>query len=188
MRKYLLNTIIIIILLSSVIISQEKEVPPVPEIPGFEVSEQQEKESLSKLNERLRKQLEDVKRLNKFKYNEMLHNLYFRSMDFPVFSENDKKSRERSKKIMELEIDTEALGVKYQSEKGGDKQKIKDELRVKLNDLFELRESERKEEFESLEKRLNELRESLSERRKNKDEIVKNRMRELTGEEKHMRW
>jgi len=182
-----LSICIIIILCSSFSLSQEKK-RTAPLIPGFEVSEQEEKDRLSKLSEKLRKELEQVKKLNKYKYNEMLQNMYFRGLDLPVFSELDKRNRERAKKIMELELETEALGVKYQNDKTAEKQKIREELRTKLSELFELRETERKEEFESLEKRLNELRESLSERRKNKEEIVKNRLNELTGEEKHLRW
>lgn len=188
MKERIILTAFFLMFISPFILPQEKELPVAPVIPGFEISEQQEKETLSKLNEKLRKELEAVKRLNKYKYNELLHNLYFRNMEFPIFSERDKKSRERSKKIVELEVETETLGIKYQNDKTGEKQKLKEELRNKLSELFELRESERKEEFEDLEKRLNELRESLTERRKNKEEIVKNRMRELTGEEKNLRW
>ena len=171
--------------------SQEKPLPPeapVPTLAPYQVTAKEEKEYLSKFNEQIRKQLEEIKKMDKYKYAELLRDAYFKNMELPLFNKTDKEARERDRKIIELEISSENLGLKYQNDSTGNRQKIKQELRNKLNELFELREKERKLEFENLENRLNELRETLEDRRKNKDEIVKNRLLELTGEEKHLKW
>lgn len=166
--------------------------PEAPEIPQFnfkfELSPSQEKELLKDIMPKLKKELEGIKKLNKMKYFSLLQDLHFRNLDIPFFGKRNKEAIERAKKISELEVATESLGLKYQNADKSDKSTIKADLKNKLNELFELRESNRKEEVGELENRLSELKKTLQERRDNKEEIVKKRMLELLGESKNIEW
>jgi hypothetical protein len=173
--------------------STKAEQPPeAPEIPQFnfkfELSPSQEKELLKDIMPKLKKELEGIKKLNKMKYFTLLQDLHFRNLDIPFFGKRNKEAIERSRKIGELEVETESLGLKYQNADKPDKSTIKTDLKNKLNELFELRESNRKEEVGQLENRLSELKKTLQERRENKEEIVKKRMLELLGESKNIEW
>ncbi len=203
-RKYFL-TIFFIISVPGVLFSQDVIIAS-PEhseeiaIPGGEynisstgwfsdsLSAKEEKESLKKFGEATQKYLEVLKKNNKRKYYQYLNQgrfqLYSTSEDFAYISNQN----ERSKKILELDIQTDALGAQYQKASDAEKAKLKDDLKKKLYELFELKESDRKEEYERLREKLDKLKETLNERQKFKDEIVKRKMEELIGESKHIRW
>lgn len=157
-------------------------------IRGFALSPEIEAKYLKNIMPRVKKELEGIKRLNKTKYFNLLRDFHFENFGFPPFGKDSKEARERRKKITELEVNTEALGLKYQKAEKGDRDKLKGELKEKLNELFELREANRKEEVGDLEERLKDLKTTLQERRDNKDEIVKKRMQELTGESRNNEW
>ncbi len=152
------------------------------------LSESDEKEILKQYTENAKKYLQILKEYNKQEYYQYLNrnrfNLYNIAETYSSFSSKN----ERAKKILELDIQTEALGAKYQKVKDSDKTKVKEELKKNLYELFELKESERKEEYEQLRKKLDELKETLEERQKFREEIVKRKMEELIGESKHIRW
>ncbi|MGE5681773.1 MAG: hypothetical protein ACM34K_12920 [Bacillota bacterium] len=154
----------------------------------LELSAEQEQKYLKDIMPKIKKELEEIKKLNKIKYFDILKDLHFENLNGPFFGKMDKEAVERMRKVSELEVETESLGLKYQNANKADKEKMKSELKNKLNELFELKETNRKQEVEHLEKRLSELRKSLQERRDNKDEIVRKRMMELTGESKNMEW
>ncbi len=152
------------------------------------LSAKDEKEALNKFTEATQKYLEVLKKNSKDKYYQYLrqgrYQLFSTSEDFTYFSNQN----ERSKKILELDIQTDALGAQYQKASDAEKAKLKDDLKKKLYELFELKESDRKEEYERLREKLDKLKETLNERQKFKDEIVKRKMEELIGESKHIRW
>ncbi|MCU7492300.1 MAG: hypothetical protein ACM3UR_14970 [Bacteroidota bacterium] len=168
------------------------EIPDIdiPEIhiPEIKVSIEKEKKILDELGPRLKKEMEKIKKLNKMKYNKLLMDNQFRSFEFPLFGKRSKEDSERLKKITELEIETEGLGLEYQKAEKAERGKIKSDLQAKLSDLFELREDNRKEEVKDLEDRLSELKQTLDERRKNKDKIISNRLDDLTGEDDNTEW
>jgi len=205
MRQKYFFTFIFLFSLSGLLFSQDVIVtPPEPEekagsLEGVynlsttgwfsdSMNAKDEKESLKKFSEATQKYLEVLKNNSKQKYYQYLNQgrfqLYTTSEDFAYYSNQN----ERSKKILELDIQTDALGTQYQKANDAEKAKLKDELKKKLYELFELKESERKEEYERLREKLDKLKETLNERQKFKDEIVKRKMEELIGESKHIRW
>ncbi len=194
-------TLVFLISFSTFLFCQEEPTPPEEEEtshhtyvigPGMflqdSLSESDEKEILEQYTENAKKYLNILKEYNKQEYYQYLNNnrfnLYNIAEDYSSFSSKN----ERAKKILELDIQTEALGAKYQKVNDAEKAKVKDELKKRLVELFELKEIERKEEYENLRKKLDELKETLNERQKFKEEIVKRKLEELIGESKHIRW
>lgn len=163
-------------------------IPDIPDIPEdvMKLSPEKEQEILKNLMPKIRKELEAIKKNNKLRYNQLLWDSHFRNFDFP-FGPN-KEARERSKKITDLDIETESLGMKYQDADKAGRENIKTELKQKLGELFELRENNRQEEVKDLEERLSELKKTLQERRENKDEIIQKRLKDLTGESRNIDW
>ncbi|MFH1197960.1 MAG: hypothetical protein V1720_19820 [bacterium] len=156
---------------------------------NMNLSKDEEKEYLKSVNDYLRQYLEEIKKGDKGKYNSLLQELYFNNLSYHPFLEGmEKKDMERSKKISELSVITEALALRYKSAGGSDKSKIKSELRQKLSELFDQKEAAKKAEVESLEKRLKELKEKLSQRSGNRDKIIDERLSEILGEKKYLNW
>lgn len=164
---------------------------PINPIDLFEMNVKEEAKALKNFSESEIKMLKEIKQSDKMKYYEFLNRKRFRFsfIEFPQGEASTyKKEHERENKIINLEIETEALALQYKSASENKKERIKSELKTKLNALFDLKEEDRKREVEELEKRLKELNASLETRKKNKDEIVNRRIRELTGENKYLRW
>ena len=168
--------------------------PPTPNAPGWnffsKMSKEQEQKVLHKYSEQLQRSLKELKRLNEKKYYEILRKRQFDNLmiPFPFMDDENKEQIEREKKINELEVITETLGAKYQSSDKTEKQTIRNELRRKLSELFELKEVNRKKEVEKLKQKLKKLEKALTVRMKNKDEIIKRRLEELIGEEDYLDW
>ncbi|MCU7495285.1 MAG: hypothetical protein HF314_09790 [Ignavibacteria bacterium] len=162
----------------------------IPEIhvPEIKISQEQERKILDEMRPQMKEQMEKIKKLDKMKYTQLLMENQFRNFEVPFFGRKSKEGRERLKKITELDVQTEALGLEYQKADKQEKEKIRQELQGKLSELFELRESNRKEEVKELEDRLSELKNTLEERRKNKDKIIDKRLLDLTGEDETTEW
>lgn len=172
-----------------VVVPEAADSVEVPEPPiVIKLSPDEESALLRDLNQNLKKDLEVIKKLDLDKYRELLGGMRFRMRDLPLFSRRDKEARERRNRIEELEVQSEALGLEYQKGNQSDKQKNMEDLKQSLSELFELREKERRLEYEELQKRLNELKTTLDQRSKNKEEIIRRRIMELTGESEYLRW
>ena len=164
---------------------------------GKEMSKEEEQKILKKLSPEMKNKLEEIKKLSKEKYYQLLRQnsfggVYAISEDSPVavvggLFGNSERS-EQYKKQKELEVNIELLALKYKNANASEQGKIKNDLATTLSDLFEIRESQKQEEVKSLEKRLQELKESLQMRKENKTEIVNRRIQELLGNSKYLRW
>ena len=196
-RNIYLLEFIVFIFLGSILYSQElnkPKAPPPPKLPDMsffsKMSKEQEQKVLQKYSEQLQRSLKELKRLNEKKYYEILRKRQFDNLMIPFsFTDDENKEQiEREKKINELEVLTETLGAKYQSSDKTEKQTIRNELRRKLSELFELKEVNRKKEVEKLKQKLKKLEKALTVRMKNKDEIIKRRLEELIGEEDYLDW
>ncbi len=182
---------VLILLLSGSVFAQEKTLPPPPPIaPPFPnlFDKNSEHEYLQSLNNVLRKKLSTIKRFDNKTYQKLLQKTYFNTMDVPFFNEFDKVRMERRKEISTLEIETTSLALTYKNDANADKSKIKKELTKKLNELFTLKEQNKKQDVERLEKKLKDLKKSLSVRNDHKDEIIKRRFNQLIGEEEYLDW
>jgi hypothetical protein len=169
---------------------------------GGEMTQEEEEKYLKKFSPEARAKLEEIKKLNKNKYNQLL-----RSQGFPLISDfyttavslydsqrGDYASKkfdqqnETAKKQTESEIDVELILLKYKSADETQRQKLRGDLYNALGKLFDVRESFKQEEIKSLEKRLQELKESLNTRKQNRESIVSRRIKELLNEKDELRW
>jgi hypothetical protein len=73
-------------------------------------------------------------------------------------------------------------------EKTINKQKLLDEIKKRLNNLFEMKEAEKQKEVTKLEQQLKNLQSTLAERKKNKAQIIDQRINELIGLPNTLRW
>lgn len=78
--------------------------------------------------------------------------------------------------------------ISGEKEKPVDKEKLQNEIKRRLNQLFELKEVERKNRITRLEKELSELKESALSRGKNREEIISQRLKKLIGLPSNLRW
>ncbi len=172
---------------------EEPEEPEEPEllvIPEafYQMSEEEESGLLKSLNSNLRASLEYIKQANEHKYYDLLRESQFKNMRFPYLNKRDKKRFDREQRLFELEIVSESLAAKYLKAKENERAKIKPQLRTTLNELFELREADRKFEVEMLEKELTKLTKQLKVRMENKSKIIDRRIQELLGEDDYLDW
>ena len=193
MKKLCLMLFILTASTVTVIGQNRISVPNAPrisaDVPGIlQMTEEEEKEYLKSLNPNLRADLEEIKKLDKERYYDLLRDAHFTRFDFPFMDKSEKERMEVDRKITEYNISTELLALKYQSAKDSDKSKIKSDLIKKLGELFELKEQQRKIEVAQLQKELEELKKSLQVRKNNKDAIVMKRFNELTGMGDYLDW
>lgn len=161
---------------------------------GKEMSKEEEEKLLKSLTPEVRAKMEEIKKLDKNKYYQLLRSRF----PFGVYTTGSPialtemaglyNSGESLKKEKLLEIDVELLALKLKNSDGGSLQKIKSEMIEKLSELFEIKESQKQKEVERLEKRLQELKESLQYRKQNKNEIVQRRIQELIGDSRYLKW
>lgn len=169
---------------------------------GGEMGKEEEERLLKNLSPEMKTKLEEVKKSNKNKYYQLLRGssplstlfapsisgAYSLGRSLTSFEDSYKERSERIKKQIELEIDVEIFALKYKNADSANQQKIKSDLQAALNQLFDIRESQKQEEVKAMEKRLHELKESLQARKQNKNEIVQRRIQELLGDSKYLRW
>ncbi|MBI1933637.1 MAG: hypothetical protein HYS24_13990 [Ignavibacteriales bacterium] len=177
--------------------AQEKPIAPVPpEAATFDfdfqdfnnLSDKEEQEILKNVKEEIKRELKQIKNVNKNRYYDLLRESQFKNMEFPFVSKLEKDAREREKKIFELEVKTESLAAKYDAANKAEKEKIKSELKQQLSDLFNQKEEVRKQDVARLEQELKELKQSLQVRMQNKNEIINRRMQELLNEDEYLDW
>ena len=83
--------------------------------------------------------------------------------------------------IRKLEEETDQMSRAYRETTDPEKQKqFRVELRMKVQALFDLRETERLEHIQQIEADLANLKTTLDQRRKNRDQIIERRLKELT--------
>lgn len=195
---------VIIALLTQTIVAQQAGKPAEPEAPvgvEFEVPEfnfdfqdfrmlnaEDEKELLKNLREELKNELKVIKEVDKEKYFELLRESQFKNMRIPFMAKREKVMHEREMKIFESEIKAEALAVRYGKANQAQRNRIKDELRTALNNLFEEKEMRREDEVRELENELKELRKSLAVRQMNKNNIIERRIQDLLDEDEYLDW
>jgi hypothetical protein len=156
-----------------------------------QLTEENEEKILNALQPKIKEDLLKAKNIDKDKYYELLSgspNLYFESGWEFFLDPLEKKMFDKQQKIEQVEIHTEALGFLYQNSKSNEQQKIKTQLRNELEQLFDLKEEQRRLDVEMLEFQLQELKTSLDARKKNKNEIINRRLTELIGMGDYLDW
>jgi hypothetical protein len=113
---------------------------------------------------------------------------------FSVSWKYDFKSQDKdSKKSVELYAEEYfnrfiAPYVSDDKDKTANKEKLQNEIKRRLNQLFELKEIERKNRITRLEKELTDLKASVISRDQNKSEIIEQKLKKLIGVPKNLRW
>jgi len=192
--KWYLVILIITVFVAGNLFAQDylPKPPKVSKITGYsKVDVQDENELLKKLPPDLKADLLKVKEVDKERYEELLEQTSYNSFDmYTGFMEASEKERfQTDRKIEEMEVRTEALGIRYEhSSSESEKQKIVSDLKGVLNQLFDMKEKSRSFEVEMLEKELKQLKESLNVRKQSKDEIINRRLNELIGKGDYLDW
>jgi hypothetical protein len=167
--------------------------PPKPPIImstyGHDISEEDEAKILAKLPADVKADLLKVKELDEEEYKNLLFSASHLGHEYYVYSSQFEKAMvENSKRISELDLQTEILGIQYMHANAQERTSIKKELQSKLEMLFDLKEKERKSEVEMLERELAELKASLEVRKNNKADIILRRLSELIGKDDYFEW
>lgn len=185
-------------LLSATFLYSQTEPPKPPKgelAPVFEeyheMAKKNEDKILKTIPSDIKEDLLRVKKIDEDKYYDILSeapHFFFDLENAFMLDPFEKKRIEQSQKVEHMEMHTDALGFLYQRSKPDEQLKIKNKLQLKLEQLFDLKEEERRMEVELLEKELKELKASLEVRKKNKVEIINNRMNELMGMDDYLDW
>jgi hypothetical protein len=188
--------IIIFLVLSLNLYGQEE--PPKPPKPfleptytafGHDISKEDEAEILAKLPADVKADLLKVKELDEEEYRNLLFSASHLGYEYHVYrSKFEKEMVENSKRINELDLQTEILGIQYLHANAQERTNIKKELQSKLEMLFDLKEKERRSEVAMLEFELAELKASLEVRQSNKADIILRRLSELIGRDDYFEW
>jgi hypothetical protein len=132
-----------------------------------------------------------VKKIDEDKYYDILSEAphFFFDLDNAFMLDPfEKKRMEQSRLVGHGEIHTKALGFLYQHSSQNEKPGIKTKLQTKLEQLFDLKEEERKLEVKMLEHQLQELKTYFEARKNNKTQIINRRMQELLGMGEYLDW
>ena len=101
----------------------------------------------------------------------------------------DRELYERLNRERALEGETVQLALQIRTARTpAEKRRLEESLKKKLEESFELKQQNRREEIRKLEAELDQLRGKLRERERLRAQIVEQRLRELTGQEDPSRW
>ena len=161
-----------------------------PRVYGVAVGEQDEKIILESLPPELKNELLKIKELDAERYQELLRETsYTRYEVYAGYMESyERKRYETERHVRELELFTEAISVRYEHANDKEKPKIINDLKSKLDQLFDMKEKARSLEVEFLEQELAQLKESLKVRKSNKGDIINRRLNELIGKGDYLDW
>jgi len=194
-HKMVYPIVITAVLALSLNIFGQEVLPVPPEAPiilstyGQDISKEDEAKILAKLPADVKADLLKVKELDEEEYKNLLFSASHLGYEYHVYSSKfEKEMVENSKRINELDLQTEILGIQYMHADAQERTKIKKVLQSKLERLFDLKEKERKSEVEMLERELAELKASLEVRKNNKADIILRRLSELIGKDDYFEW
>ena len=194
-NKMLCPIVITVFLALSLNVYGQEELLEPPEPPviissyGHDISKEDEAKILAKLPADVKADLLKVKEVDEEEYRDLLFSASHIGYEYHVYSSKfEKEMVENSKRINELDLQTETLGIQYIHANTQERTNIKKELQSKLEMLFDLKEKERKSEVEMLERELAELKASLEVRKNNKADIILRRLSELIGKDDYLEW
>jgi len=172
---------------------EELPEPPAPPVflstYGQDISKEDEAKILAKLPADVKVDLLKVKEFDEEQYKDLLFSASHLGYEYHVYSSQfEKELVETSKRINELDLQTEILGIQYTHANEQERTKIKKDLQLKLEILFDLKEKERRSQVEMLERELAELKSSLEVRKRNKADIILRRLSELIGKDEYLEW
>lgn len=96
--------------------------------------------------------------------------------------EKDESIEKDAVRALALEFETKELSVKYGNASDSEKKAIKESLRTKLGELFDLKTRGQELRVKHMEREIGKLKKNLENRKANKGKIVDQRLEQLTGE------
>jgi len=96
--------------------------------------------------------------------------------------QQDESIEKDAVRTLSLEYDTKELSLKYDKAPDADRKAIKDTLRGKLSELFDLKTKGQELRVKFMEKEIGRLKKNLESRKVNKAKIVEQRLEQMTGE------
>ncbi len=150
--------------------------------------EQQALDFLRQLDAPAADHLQQLKSENPDAYQRRVLLIYREMNKLQAFEENEPELYDRKYRMKQLEVKEKRLAREYKEAPESEKPRIHSELRTVLDELFDLRELDRRDQISKMEQRLQQLRQTLQERAEKKDEIIEHRMEMLTHDLDELRW
>ncbi len=102
---------------------------------------------------------------------------------------HDRELFEQLKREEQMEMETRRLAARIQATSDDEaRQKLIEELRARLDEIFELKQANRRREIAQLEAQLEDLRKRMNEREKMRERIIELRLNELIGASDPYNW
>lgn len=147
--------------------------------PGF-LSEDETLAVIKKNDPAFAKKVEDLKTIAPAKYKMVLR------MSGKLFAvakmEQDESIEKDAVRALALEFESKELSLKYDKASDAEKKAIKETLRGKLAELFDLKARGQELRVKRMEGEMARLKKNLASRKDNKSKIVEQRLEQLTGE------
>lgn len=147
--------------------------------PAF-LSEDEAMAVIAKHNPDFAKKLENLSEIAPAKYKMIMQ------MSGKLFGvakmEQDESIEKDAVRALALEFESKELSLKYNNASDADKKTIKESLRVKLAELFDLKSKGQELRVKHLEREVGKLKKNLESRKANKAKIVEQRLEQMTGE------
>jgi len=147
--------------------------------PGF-MSEDEVLALITKHDPVFAKKVEDLREIAPGKY-KMLMQMSGKMFGMAKMQQNESIEKD-AVRALSLEYDTKELGLKYEKSTDADKKTIKETLRGKLSELFELKTKAQELRVKHMEAELSSLKKNIENRKLNKSKIVEQRLEQMTGE------
>jgi uncharacterized small protein (DUF1192 family) len=126
------------------------------------------------------KKITDLKTVSPAKYRMLM--MMSRHMLSSTKMDQDAALEEDAVAGLSLDFETKELAQDYNKAADADKKAIKDNLRVKLAALFDLKLKEQEQRVKHMDAEITRLKSNLETRKANKDKIVGQRLDEMTGQ------
>lgn len=153
---------------------------------------EQEREAIEYIREVYPDRVENllaIKERRPLLYRRFLSRGYREMRHLEELKEKDPERYDQRMEEKRLDEDARNLARQYrESDDESEKARLKDELKVLLDRIFDYRQRNRQFEIEKLERRLAELKETNQQRLDNKDEIVRRRLDQMLGRQREWEW
>lgn len=155
------------------------------------LTQEEEEEALSLLKETdpdRHERVLQLKESNPLMYRQIMNGFARQFRNLKRIKADDPETYERILQERRMDRDCRDLAEAYKSAEPDEQKRIENQLKDKLNILFDLRQKNRELEIQKLEARLQELKEKNRLRMASKQEIVENRFQELLGKSSGLEW
>ena len=120
---------------------------------------------------------------------DVMRKLFAETTKLQEMRQRDPEGFELAVQQRRLDRQVRTLGAELRTAKEqGERERIANELRATLDQLFEVRETLREREIKGLEEKIKELRALAKKRRDHKAEVIEHRIKQLSGQLDYLKW